>query len=438
MSFVNKNGLREVFRERPQAIFTEYQGNPLIGPSGKSGDWREFGVSGPLVILNPEDNKYYMFCRGFSGGRWGAGAVPQIGLFTSDDGLHWEEYPNNPVIPRGGAGEWDEGGVNSSGGTIVWDEDSEKWRLYYWGKNAAGRNRGCGVAESDDLINWTKRAENPVIPGHNNPNNTRFAGVFNRREASPKWIGIVFNTYNRLERWTSDDGINWTYDRDLVFAPPFRNILIEPIYPMVSEVFCAQKLFGLFTLIAEDWAPHYYGQRNIIAFCSYDSIHWWQVPIHIYSETGYLHRNSCSGIIHPYILLARDGAFLYHANAYKHKDGGVVEWIEVAFIDPKWLLEVLTSQGVYYIWDDENVTADTYGYMYVNKLNFREATIYFKSDTAGDLTVEVDPDGYGDWYTLYTRTGITEDVSKTMHDFTHLRMKFSVDATLTAKVVLKK
>jgi len=207
---------------------------------------------------------------------------------------------------------------------------------------------------------------------------------------------------------------------------------------MHPEVFTAQKLFGLFTLIAEDWGPYYYGQRNIIAFCSYDIIHWWQVPIPIYSETGYLRRNSTSNIIHPYILLARDGAFLYHAHAYRHKDGGVVEWIEVAFIDPKWLLELLTSQGVYYIWDNESVTADTYGYMHANKLNFREATIYFKSDTAGDLTVEVDPDGFGDWYTLYTRTGITEDVSKTTHDFTHLRMKFSVDATLTAKVVFKK
>ena len=432
---------RETVFSRGSATFREYSGNPLIEPSRRSGDWREVGVLDPLVVLNPEDGKYYMLVSGRA-----RDLSTQIGLFISDDGLHWEEHENNPVISKGGAGEFDEKALGVGGGTVVWDQESGKWRLYYWGRNAAGVV-SIGVAESDDLKNWTKRSENPVITSRVANRSTGWSCcVFNRTE-SPKWIAIVRDVGRfqvsggkaLFEVYTSDDGISWTWAREFGLAYDVVNPLHENVFPMVPEVTRAHKLFGLFVILYEAADIIYRGQYYISALVSYDGIHWFQIPKPIYHDPGYGQRSPFHQTLHPCLLLGKDGALLYHAHAYFSKDlGGPVEWIEVAFMDPKWLLEVLTSQGVYYIWDNESVAANTNGYMYANKLNFREATIYFKSDTSGDLTVEVDPDGQGDWYTLYTRTGITEDVSKTTYDFTHLRMRFSVEATLTAKVVLKK
>jgi len=438
---------RETIFSRGNATFREYSGNPLIGPSGKSGDWREFGVSGPLVVLNPEDGKYYMLCRGFSGARWDIqGSIPQIGLFISEDGLHWEEYSANPVIPRGESGEFDEMGCNTTGGTLVyvpWVEGRwlQKWLLYYWGIDANGVRR-IGVAESDDLKTWTKRPENPIISTRAASGNVRCCGVFYRLAPKPYFTAVVLDDGRRaelgaglpLEIYTSNDGVTWTFNREQVFAPDASDVYRQNIYPHVPEIYSAMKLLDHFAIFYEGESD-IRGQYFIGALASYDGLHWFQVPKPIYQEIGYGQRSPVWHTLHPYLILGRDGAFLYHANSYWHKDEGYVEWIEVAFIDPKWLLEVLTSQGVNYIWDSESVTANTYGYSYINALNYARKTLYFTANASGDLTIEVDPNGSGNWYVLDTKTGITNLVYHTTHDFTYMRIKFSVDATITAKVV---
>jgi len=74
----------------------------------------------------------------------------------------------------------------------------------------------------------------------------------------------------------------------------------------------------------------------------------------------------------------------------------------------------------------------------LNCLGYEDKTLYFKSDTSGDLTIEVDPVGDGDWETLDIRTGITSEIYKTTHDFTYMRLTFSVAATVTAKLVARR
>jgi len=127
---------------------------------------------------------------------------------------------------------------------------------------------------------------------------------------------------------------------------------------------------------------------------------------------------------------------MFHASSLE-REGKSHEWIEATRINPEWLRKILLETGVNTVWDSESVSGGTYGYSWVNALNHDRVTIHFTSDTSGDLTVEVDPDGQGGWRELYTRSGVTEDVTQTSYDFTHLRAKFSVDATLTAKVVYR-
>jgi len=235
----------------------ESPANPLIEASGESGDWREYGVSGPLVVHNRDDGKYYLFCRGFSEGYWSDAGIPQIGLFTSEDLLNWKEYPNNPVIPKGSSGEWDEDGVNSSGGTVIYDRVADRWLFYYWGIDSDGTKR-IGVAESTDLVNWSKRAENPTVTTRAASGNVRCMGVFNRRN-SPNWIAVVLDDGRRnelsgglpLEVYTSSDGISWSFDREQIIAPQADPIYGSSVYPSTPEIFQAQKMFGKFVIIYE-------------------------------------------------------------------------------------------------------------------------------------------------------------------------------------------
>jgi len=452
--FPTEKGIKKTLREESTQLgrpFLEYSGNPLVEGSGKPNDWREFGASAPLVVLNPEDGKYYMFCRGFKNARLRQDdCIVQIGLFISEDGLNWREYSDNPVIPVGGSGEWDEKACHTTGGSVFWDEDADCWRLYYWGEDADGVGK-VGMAESDDLKIWTKRSENPLISTRSTDGgpSVRCGGVLNRNTA-PQRVSVVLDDGRRgelgagqvLEIYGCNDGVSWTHEKEYVFAPQASDVQKSNVYPQAPEIFTPQKLFGLFVIPYEAWGM-YQGQYYIGALASYDALHWWQVPKPIYQETGYGARSPFWFTLHPYILLSRDGAFLYHTNAYRHRDvngnfGGYVERTEVALIDPSWLRDVLTSKGVNYIWDDESVSAGTYGYSWVNALGFSRKTLYFESDTSGDLTIEADPDGTGNWITLKTYSSITTAKFQTTYDFTHLRVKFSADATLTARLVMRK
>jgi hypothetical protein len=67
---------------------------------------------------------------------------------------------------------------------------------------------------------------------------------------------------------------------------------------------------------------------------------------------------------------------------------------------------------------------------------WREYTLVFKSNTAGDLTVQVDVDGTGEWEDYITRTATTKEVLTIDEHFYALRLRFSVAATVTAKLFL--
>lgn len=69
---------------------------------------------------------------------------------------------------------------------------------------------------------------------------------------------------------------------------------------------------------------------------------------------------------------------------------------------------------------------------------YGKTTIYFKTDTSGDLTIEVDPLGDGDWETFDTITGVSARIAPyhTEHAGNSIRLKFSEAANVTAKVVV--
>jgi len=90
------------------------------------------------------------------------------------------------------------------------------------------------------------------------------------------------------------------------------------------------------------------------------------------------------------------------------------------------------------IWGGKSIAAGETSLPLVTE-GWREVTVFFKSSAAGDLTVQVDPDGRADidgWEDYVTRTATTREFLTIDEHFTRIRLKFSAAATVTAKANL--
>jgi sucrose-6-phosphate hydrolase SacC (GH32 family) len=111
--------------------------------------------------LKKYNGKYYALygCYRHQGGyELGPGAE---GAAWSDDGIKWHRVPEDkPILSIEGAADWEK------------DTIYQPWLLEHEGKfynfyNAYGSGRGqIGVAFSNDIINWQRHADNPILkPG---------------------------------------------------------------------------------------------------------------------------------------------------------------------------------------------------------------------------------------------------------------------------------
>ncbi len=164
------------------------------------------GVFGACVLKVKDI--YYMWYNGYKTQPYYAGNF-LIGLATSTDGLNWTRVSNNPVLPLGDPGNWDEQWtyVNS----VLWDEGV--YKMWYTGMNSSGIS-SIGYATSSDGISWVKYSGNPVLKGSadkwdgaNNQNarvirvNDKYEMWFNGYASGTKEINIGYAS--------SHDGIVW-------------------------------------------------------------------------------------------------------------------------------------------------------------------------------------------------------------------------------------
>lgn len=96
----------------------------------------------------------------YEGGRTGCGDL-QIGHATSTDGLHWVKDPANPVLRPGGADAWDEG--------ATWDPfvicEDGVFKMWYGGEKKNHRDFQCGYAVSKDGVHFQKKGKISKFPG---------------------------------------------------------------------------------------------------------------------------------------------------------------------------------------------------------------------------------------------------------------------------------
>lgn len=132
---------------------------PVLTMSDNEEEWDGGQVSIADVIRT--ESGYYMYYTGAS-----KTGLMQIGLATSDDGIHWVKYddPNtqdslsDPVVMNGADGEWDERAAFNN--RVI--QTDQGWLMLY--KNIGSRTESpqVGLAFSDDGIHWTKN-ETPIF-----------------------------------------------------------------------------------------------------------------------------------------------------------------------------------------------------------------------------------------------------------------------------------
>jgi hypothetical protein len=151
-------------------IWNKYP-SPVLSP-GPALDWDD-NVLSPMQVFK-EDGEYKMWYYGARPGFPHESAMPQCGLATSPDGIHWIKYDNpetsdapfaysDPVLKVGPAGAWDS---HRAFEPLVLKQDTGGYIMIYSGLKApvgTSTLQQKGYAYSEDGIHWDKDENNPTI-----------------------------------------------------------------------------------------------------------------------------------------------------------------------------------------------------------------------------------------------------------------------------------
>jgi len=124
--------------------FTKYETNPLF--SGRA----------PEVVL--KDGKFYMLYQKNKSKGYFINSEFTIHLAISQDGYHFKDYCEDPVIELGKTNEWDAHIVTPR----IFFEDGIYLMIFACDPNHFDYSRYFGLAASKDLINWKKYPGNPI------------------------------------------------------------------------------------------------------------------------------------------------------------------------------------------------------------------------------------------------------------------------------------
>jgi predicted GH43/DUF377 family glycosyl hydrolase len=124
---------------------------PCLRPEDGA-DWENGGLYKPCLVEHR--GAWYLFYNAKTKDLPGGGWREQTGVATSTDLKSWQRYRQNPIIPNGSAGSWDE--RFSSDPCVL--QDGRRWAFFYYSLDSTGKARDL-LALGEDLFHPTKVSE---------------------------------------------------------------------------------------------------------------------------------------------------------------------------------------------------------------------------------------------------------------------------------------
>jgi predicted GH43/DUF377 family glycosyl hydrolase len=314
VTLVGQQGYRPILPSWAIGPFQRYQGSPILTPpsaptAATSWEWPE--AFNPAVVV--VKGVFHMLYRGAAVGNYSS-----IGAATSTDGHHFTPAPKNPVITRAlpsdkhgaedprlyylhgkyyafftgyngtvigineavskNALDWTQLGRvlgNSKDAAVVADPEGKPvligghYLMYY------GQTGGTYLAQSDDLIHWTKvGAVNPGFPASYNPYEFCVA-VTNYRtsESGPFNHAIVLfvaGTLMARGRWYyAISEIAFARDKPLTYAAQLKIPVLYPQEPYEKYGFTPNTVFmnNIF-FYQNKWWMYYGAGDSVVALAN--------------------------------------------------------------------------------------------------------------------------------------------------------------------------
>ena len=202
---------RRVAVSLPKLVTTLHDNNPVL-PLGNTGEW-DAGSMRDMAMLYA-NGQYYMFYTGAITNV--TPYTPSIGLATSPDGYTWTKQ--GKVFDRNTTmGLFDSGGVFSPG--IYWENGI--FYMYYTGINDPNQwyNGPCkiGLAISPDGITWTRNGTTPVLDRDQAWEGIQGVYACDVKKVNGKYLMLYTShadSWWRIGAATSTDLINWVKRAD--------------------------------------------------------------------------------------------------------------------------------------------------------------------------------------------------------------------------------
>ena len=217
-------------------------------------------------VLNPSvirwNDAYYNYYSGFDGITW------RTGLAMSEDGVHWVQSEENPILDVREDG-WDASYIAANGSAILYND---KVYYYYQGLEQGSDSSAIGLAISSDGVHFEQRETLPVFKGMED---WECAGVADpyvisfRGRLYMYYLGMDAMGIQRIGVACSDDGVNWTaYKNNPIMDIGIRGAFDEKGLGEPSVIYKAPYFYMLYT------GRNAAEQRNIGMAVSLDGVAW--------------------------------------------------------------------------------------------------------------------------------------------------------------------
>ena len=129
--------------------FRRYQDNPVLVPET---EFEYKAVMNPFVMF--EDGKYRMW--------YAAGETyePNVICYAeSEDGIHWNKYPQNPIFKADPSNEYEQERV----GAVQLLKEENGYIMFYIGYRDIDTACVCAARSKDGISGWKRIPENPLV-----------------------------------------------------------------------------------------------------------------------------------------------------------------------------------------------------------------------------------------------------------------------------------